>query len=88
MSRLQSLLRGSAPRQPDPEPLELDDTKVVAVGALGWAVALVVLLVADLFGARVPGWWSAMCLCGIALGLCGLRYIARRKARERAERRR
>lgn len=73
-----SLLRGSSPR-PDPEPLELDDTRVVAVGTLLWLVALVALLVAALLGADVHGWWVAMCACGAVLGLCGLRYVARRK---------
>ena len=79
MAWLQSLLRGSAPRQPDPEPLELDDTRVVALGTLAWAIGLLVLLVADLLGADVHGWWIAMCLCGMALGVVGLRYVARRK---------
>ena len=73
-----SLLRPAAPRHPDPEPLELDDTRVVLAGTLLWAVALVVLAVADLAGARVPGWWLQMCVAGIALGLAGLRVLARR----------
>ena len=81
-----SLLRPAGGR-PDPEPLELDDTRVVAAGTLCWLVVLVALLVADLAGASVPGWWPVMCLCGIALGLLGLRYVARRKqARRRAQR--
>lgn len=73
-----SLLRGSAPR-PDPEPLELDDTRVVAAGTALWLAGLLVLLVAALFGADVHGWWIAMCLCGVALGLVGLRVVALRK---------
>lgn len=79
MAWLQSLLHGTVPRRPDPEPLELDDTRVVALGTLAWALALLGLLAADLLGADVHGWWLAMCLCGIALGLIGLRYVARRK---------
>ena len=82
-----SLLRGSAPRRPDPPPLELDDTRVVLVGTCLWAAGLVVLLVADLLGARVPGWWPAMCACGVLLGLLGLRFVARRKAAARRPRR-
>ena len=78
-----SLLRPAAPRHPDPEPLELDDTRVVLVGTVLWAVALVVLVVRDLAGLRVPGWWLQMCLAGIALGLLGLRFVARRKAAAR-----
>lgn len=78
MSWLQRVLR-AAPRRPDPEPLELDDTRVVAVGTLLWVVALLGLLVADVLGADVHGWWLAMCLCGAVLGVCGLRYVALRK---------
>jgi hypothetical protein len=79
MSRLQTLLYGRSPRRPDPEPLELDDTRVVAAGTLAWLLALVALVVADLFGAEVHGWWLAMCGCGALLGVVGLRYVARRK---------
>ena len=78
-----SLLRPAAPRHPDPEPLELDDTRVVLVGTVLWALGLVVLVVLDLAGVRVPGWWLQMCLAGIALGLLGLRFVARRKAARR-----
>ena len=34
------------------------------------------LVVADLAGARVPGWWLQMCVAGIVLGLLGLRFVA------------
>lgn len=77
-----SLLRPRNAR-PDPEPLELDDTRVVAAGTALWLVALVVLVVADLLGADVHGWWIVMCLCGAALGLVGLRYVALRKQARR-----
>lgn len=74
-------------RRPDPPPLETDDVKVVAGGAVLWAVALVVLLVLRLAGADVEDWWLAMCACGAALGLLGVRYCQRRRdaiARDRA----
>ena len=80
------LLRPEGGR-PDPEPLELDDTRVVAAGTAAWLAALVGLLVADLVGTSVPGWWPVMCLCGVALGVVGLRYIARRKQAVRRDRR-
>lgn len=54
--------------------------RVVAAGTVLWAVALAVLGVARLAGADVRGWWIAMCACGVALGLLGVRYCARRKA--------
>jgi len=79
-----SLLRGNAPRRPDPEPLELGDVRVVAGGTALWLLALVVLAVADLAGAGVHGWWMAMCGCGVALGLLGLRFLARRNAPRRS----
>lgn len=79
MPALEDLLRGKGPRRPDPEPFEVDDTRVVALGTLLWLVALPVLAVLDLAGRDVHGWWYAMCACGTALGLVGLRFIARRK---------
>ena len=78
-----SLLRPAAPRHPDPEPLELDDTRVVLAGTVLWAVALVALVVRDLAGGRTPAWWLQMCAAGIALGLLGLRFVARRRAAAR-----
>jgi hypothetical protein len=74
-------------RRPDPEPLETDDVKIVAGGTALWAVALVGLVIARLAGADVHGWWIAMCACGAALGLVGVRYCPRRRdsiARDRA----
>ena len=68
-------------RREDPPPYELDDVRVVAVGTALWVLVLVVLLVADLAGARVPGWWPLMCVAGIVLGLLGLRVTRRRAAR-------
>ena len=66
-------------RHPDPPPLQTDDVKIVLVGTVLWALALVVLLVlrvAD--AAEVRDWWLGMCLYGIALGLFGVRYVHRR----------
>lgn len=71
--------RRGVPRPAQPEPLELDDTRVVAAGTALWLVALVVLLVAAAVGADVHGWWIALCACGVLLGVTGLRAIARRR---------
>jgi hypothetical protein len=72
------LLQGS---RPDPPPLETDDVRTVTVGTAAWAVALVVLVVLRLADVtRVEGWWIAMCACGLALGLAGIRYCQRRRA--------
>lgn len=77
-------MRHRASRRPEPEPLELHDTRVVAGGTLLWLAGLVVLTIADLFGAPVHGWWLQMCAAGIALGVVGLRVLARRDARRAA----
>ena len=68
-------------RRPDPPPLETDDVPVVAAGTALWALALVVLAVLRLRGDEdVQAWWLAMCGCGIALGLIGVRHCRRRQA--------
>jgi hypothetical protein len=70
-----------APTRPAPLPLETNDVPIVVVGTSLWAAALVVLtvlLVADV--TEVPGWWLAMCGCGIVLGLFGIRGCRRRQA--------
>lgn len=71
------------PLRPDPEPLELDNPRIVAVLTASWLLALVVLLVAAAVGEHVHGWWLAMCACGVVLGVLGLRYMAVRRAAAR-----
>ena len=74
-------------RQPDPAPLETNDAAIVAAGTACWVLALLVLGIARLTGADVQTWWLAMCGCGAALGLIGVRYCGRRQraiARDRA----
>jgi hypothetical protein len=68
---------------PAPPPLEVDDWRLVGAGTAAWVVALVVLVVVDLSGGSVPGWWLWMCGVGIALGLLGVRIQLRRSARRR-----
>jgi Protein of unknown function (DUF2530) len=69
-----------AARQPDPPPLETDDVRIIGGGAVLWAIALVVLLIARAAGADVHDWWLAMCGCGFVMGLYGVRYCLRRRA--------
>jgi Protein of unknown function (DUF2530) len=71
-------------RRPDPPEWVTNDVPVVAAGTALWAVALLVLGVLRLAGvADVHGWWLAMCGCGIALGLVGVRLCLRRQAARR-----
>lgn len=69
------------PRRPDPEPLETDDRRVVLVGIALWAVAFVVLVVffRDDLRRHHATYWLWSCLIGIALGLYGLHFTARRR---------
>jgi hypothetical protein len=58
-----------APSRPSPPPLQVDTTRVVQLGALLWAVALVVLLV---LGDRVDRVWTWTCVSAIVLAGLGL----------------
>ena len=76
-------------RRPAPEPLEGNDQLVTAVITVGWAVALIVLL---LVRSDIPAhdrWWIWTCVTGLGLGVFGLLYVPRlKRSRERAARRR
>lgn len=74
-------------RRPDPPPLDTDDRKAVLVGTAVWAVLLVLALVfRDRLAADGHGWWVWTPVVGIALGLYGLRVVARRRRRTGTER--
>jgi uncharacterized protein DUF2530 len=63
-------------------PLDVTGVRTVAVGAALWLVALVALL--PFYGTlRDDGrsWWVWTCLTGFLLGLVGLEYCRRRRAR-------
>jgi Protein of unknown function (DUF2530) len=82
--------RQRQPRRPDPQPLETDDVRIVAVGTALWTVALLVLLP---FYPRLAeegrGWWVWTCVAGAGLGLLGVQYCRhRRDALARSRRRR
>lgn len=75
------------PRRPDPEPIETDEVRIVTVGTVLWAVALVASLV---FHGRLAdahqGDWTWIFLAGTFLGLLGLRYVRRRRDAIRRDR--
>jgi hypothetical protein len=71
------------PRRPDPEPLQVNERRIVLVGLVAWVIALVVLLVffRDDLRRHDADWWLWACVVGIALGLYGLRFVSRRHRR-------
>ena len=68
-------------------PLEVNGITAVTVGTGIWSVAtLVMVLMRDQLEASGRGDWVAIGVCGIILGLLGMRYTKRRVARiERAK---
>jgi membrane protein DedA with SNARE-associated domain len=68
------------PRRPDPRPVQVNETRIVAVGLALWVLALVVLAVffRDDLRRHHAMWWLWACVVGIALGLYGLRFVSRR----------
>lgn len=67
-------------RRPDPPPLATDDARTVIVGTVVWGVLLVLaLLFRGWLADTGRGWWVWTPVVGIALGLYGLRYLARRR---------
>jgi len=64
------------PRRTPPPPVPVDLARVMRVGTLVWAAALVVTLVLAVVGSIA---WDAVWVCGvgIALGLLGVRWARR-----------
>ncbi len=71
-------------RRPDPEPLEVNAVKVVAIGTVLWAIALIGCL-AFLPRLRADGhlWWVPTAVVGLLLGLLGIWVCRRREIRLR-----
>lgn len=74
------------PERPAPEPLQTDEVRVVAVGTALFAVGLLVTLV--LHGRLEDdgrGDWVWIMVCGVLLGLVGIRSVRRRRDALRRE---
>jgi hypothetical protein len=78
------------PRQPAPPPLEGNDQLIAAVITVGWAIALVVLLVVRADLPPNSRWWVWTCAGGLAFGIFSLWYmpVQKRSQARAAERRR
>jgi hypothetical protein len=64
------------------KPLEVNGITAVTIGTGIWSVAtLVMVLMRDQLEASGRGDWVAIGVCGIILGLLGMRYTKRRAAR-------
>lgn len=75
------------PRRPDPEPLEIDDAKVIAVGTTLWFIAWVVLIS---FHGKLEDhgneWWIWTAVAGLGLGIWGYLLVRKRIAARNAAR--
>lgn len=66
----------------DVPPMDVDGVRTVAVGTALWLVAFLGLL--PFYGMLADSgrlWWLWTCLTGFALGLFGLEYCRRRRAK-------
>ncbi|MFS3129224.1 DUF2530 domain-containing protein [Nocardioides sp. Bht2] len=66
----------------DVEPLDVNGVRTLEVGTALWLVAFVALL--PFYGSLSDDgrlWWLWTCLAGFGLGLFGLEYCRRRRAR-------
>jgi ABC-type nickel/cobalt efflux system permease component RcnA len=65
--------------RPAPPPLEANEQVVTGLVTVGWAIALIVVV---LLRHRLPpgeSWWIWTCAIGFAMGLFGLWYVPRLK---------
>ena len=67
------------PTPTPPPPLEANDQLVTGSITVGWAVALIVLLIARNSLPADARWWLWTCVTGLVMGLFGLWYVPRLK---------
>ena len=76
-------------RREPPPPREANDQLVTAAITVGWAIALVVLLIVHGDLAPRERWWLWVTVAGFGLGLFGLLYVPHlKRSRARAAQRR
>jgi len=67
------------PSPTPPPPLEANDQLVTGTVTIGWAVALIVLLIVRGSLPADARWWVWTCAAGLVMGLFGLWYVPRLK---------
>jgi ABC-type nickel/cobalt efflux system permease component RcnA len=76
-------------RPTPPPPLEANDQLVAGSITVGWAVALIVLVIVRSSMPADARWWIWTCVTGLVMGLFGLWYVPRlKRGRSRAAARR
>lgn len=65
-------------------PVQVDLRVVIIWGMAAWLVGLVTLIIIDVTGNTAPTEWIGVCAVGIGLGVAGLAWEARNRARYRA----
>jgi ABC-type nickel/cobalt efflux system permease component RcnA len=76
-------------RPTPPPPLEANDQLVAGSITVGWAVALIVLVIVRSSLPADARWWIWTCVTGLVMGLFGLWYVPRlKRGRSRAAARR
>ena len=77
------------PHREVPPPLEGSDFVITATLTIGWAIALVVVILLRHDIHEPNHWWIVTCATGFAMGLFGLAYVPHlKRSRARAADRR
>ena len=71
----------AADRQPDLKPVDVDVVPIVAIGTAVWALALVVVIAVPAWRTAHGGLWLWTCVAAVGLGLIGMVYVRRLRAR-------
>jgi hypothetical protein len=59
------------------EAMHVPTRKIILVGLVVWAVALVLTLVVPAWHTGDRSWWPWACVTGLVLGVIGYAYVAR-----------
>ena len=73
----EKFLTGEQTVIPKPAPLRVNTPKIILLGTMLWAVALVVTLLVPNLHTGERDWWPYACVAGIVLGLIGWAYVRR-----------